>query len=217
MGQARANGATRAKMRPGGVASLLLALCLVVGACSNEGSGTDKATSSAQAKTDTSSTVQAQSLKRPARKHTAAATPKLKRHTVRERQFIPFGSRTVTTSQLKKGVTRLKHRGKKGIRIKVFRVTTRGDAVVSRKLVRVEVERKPVPSVRLRGTRVPHPSAKPRRSCDPNYSGGCVPIASDVDCGGGSGNGPAYVYETVKVVGTDIYGLDADGDGYGCD
>jgi resuscitation-promoting factor RpfB len=44
-----------------------------------------------------------------------------------------------------------------------------------------------------------------------------VPIASDVDCGGGSGDGPAYVYGTVKVVGTDIYGLDADGDGYGCD
>lgn len=29
--------------------------------------------------------------------------------------------------------------------------------------------------------------------CDPNYSGACVPIASDVDCEGGSGNGPAYV------------------------
>ncbi|WP_431606782.1 hypothetical protein [Mycolicibacterium neoaurum] len=27
--------------------------------------------------------------------------------------------------------------------------------------------------------------------CDPNYSGACVPIASDVDCAGGSGNGPA--------------------------
>ncbi|ORA61094.1 hypothetical protein BST23_22320 [Mycolicibacterium elephantis] len=25
--------------------------------------------------------------------------------------------------------------------------------------------------------------------CDSNYSGACVPIASDVDCAGGSGNG----------------------------
>ena len=52
--------------------------------------------------------------------------------------------------------------------------------------------------------------------CDPNYSG-CVPIASDVDCVGGSGNGPAYVKGPVKVIGKDIYGLDKDGDGIGCE
>lgn len=52
--------------------------------------------------------------------------------------------------------------------------------------------------------------------CDPNYSG-CVPIASDVDCAGGSGNGPAYVSGPVQVIGQDIYGLDADNDGIGCE
>lgn len=52
--------------------------------------------------------------------------------------------------------------------------------------------------------------------CDPNYEGACVPIASDVDCAGGSGNGPEYVQGPVRVVGTDIYGLDRDGDGIGC-
>ena len=52
--------------------------------------------------------------------------------------------------------------------------------------------------------------------CDPNYSG-CVPIASDVDCAGGKGNGPAYVKGPVKVVGKDIYGLDKDRDGIGCE
>jgi hypothetical protein len=57
----------------------------------------------------------------------------------------------------------------------------------------------------------------PPPSCDPNYSGGCVPIASDVDCAGGSGNGPAYVEGPVTVVGSDIYGLDSDGDGIGCE
>jgi hypothetical protein len=51
--------------------------------------------------------------------------------------------------------------------------------------------------------------------CDPNYSG-CVPIASDVDCAGGSGNGPAYT-GTVQVIGVDIYGLDRDGDGWACE
>lgn len=31
---------------------------------------------------------------------------------------------------------------------------------------------------------------EPVSNCDPNYSGGCVPVAPDVDCEGGSGNGP---------------------------
>jgi micrococcal nuclease len=55
--------------------------------------------------------------------------------------------------------------------------------------------------------------------CHPSYAGACVPIASDVDCGGGSGNGPAYVYETdIQVIGDDVYGLDGnDNDGIGCE
>ena len=52
--------------------------------------------------------------------------------------------------------------------------------------------------------------------CDPNYSG-CVPIASDVDCAGGNGNGPAYVEGPVEVIGRDIYKLDGDGNGIGCE
>ena len=53
-------------------------------------------------------------------------------------------------------------------------------------------------------------------SCDPNYEP-CVPISSDVDCAGGTGNGPAYVRGPVRVVGVDIYGLDRDGNGVGCE
>jgi hypothetical protein len=53
--------------------------------------------------------------------------------------------------------------------------------------------------------------------CDPNYKGACLdPNASDYDCEGGSGNGPLYTGE-VTVVGVDHYGLDADGDGVGCE
>jgi hypothetical protein len=44
----------------------------------------------------------------------------------------------------------------------------------------------------------------------------CLTPASDYDCEGGSGDGPAYT-GTVEVIGTDIYGLDADGDGTGCE
>jgi hypothetical protein len=54
-------------------------------------------------------------------------------------------------------------------------------------------------------------------NCDSNYEGACVPNASDVDCEGGGGNGPAYVSGPVKVVGTDIYELDRDGNGTGCE
>ena len=52
--------------------------------------------------------------------------------------------------------------------------------------------------------------------CDPNYSGCLDPNAYDYDCEGGSGDGPLYT-GTVEVLGVDHYGLDADGDGIGCD
>ena len=63
----------------------------------------------------------------------------------------------------------------------------------------------------------PPPEPQAASQCDANYSGACVPIASEVDCEGGSGNGPAYVRGPVYVVGEDIYDLDADGDGVGCE
>lgn len=53
--------------------------------------------------------------------------------------------------------------------------------------------------------------------CDPNYTNVCVPVASDVDCAGGAGNGPAYVTGPVHVIGNDIYELDRDGDGIACE
>lgn len=55
-----------------------------------------------------------------------------------------------------------------------------------------------------------------RSGCNSNYSG-CVPNASDVDCAGGGGNGPAYVRGPIRVTGNDIYGLDRDGDGIACE
>ena len=52
--------------------------------------------------------------------------------------------------------------------------------------------------------------------CNSNYSG-CVPNASDVDCAGGSGDGPAYLDGTVSVIGDDVYGLDRNKDGTACE
>jgi len=54
------------------------------------------------------------------------------------------------------------------------------------------------------------------QECDPNYDP-CVPIASDVDCAGGGGNGPEYVTGPITIIGVDIYKLDRDGDGKACE
>jgi hypothetical protein len=58
---------------------------------------------------------------------------------------------------------------------------------------------------------------EPASDCDPNYTGACLdPSSPDYDCAGGGGNGPDYT-GTVRVVGDDHFGLDADGDGVGCE
>ena len=57
----------------------------------------------------------------------------------------------------------------------------------------------------------------PTKQCHPSYTGACLdPAASDYDCAGGSGNGPLYTGK-VQVVGPDVFRLDSDGDGYGCE
>lgn len=66
-------------------------------------------------------------------------------------------------------------------------------------------------------TGIPPVSAVVRTpGCDLNYSG-CVPIAVDVDCADGGGDGPAFVVGPVVVVGRDVYGLDWDLDGVACE
>jgi hypothetical protein len=79
-----------------------------------------------------------------------------------------------------------------------------------------EPETLPQPEAPEEIAETPSEPAAQSNNCDPNYSS-CVPIASDVDCAGGSGNGPAYVRGPVQVTGSDIYGLDRDGNGVGCE
>jgi hypothetical protein len=54
------------------------------------------------------------------------------------------------------------------------------------------------------------------QECHPSYSGCLDPRASDYDCTGGSGNGPNYTGK-VRVLGPDVFGLDRDKDGWGCE
>lgn len=59
--------------------------------------------------------------------------------------------------------------------------------------------------------------AEAKRKCHPSYKGKCLKInAGDYDCIGGSGDGPNYTGR-VRVVGKDVFRLDADNDGIGCE
>ncbi|TDB80240.1 hypothetical protein E1182_09875 [Micromonospora sp. KC721] len=126
--------------------------------------------------------------------------------TVTETEPIPYQTRQVKDSSIPKGTTKVRTRGIGGVKTLTYQVTVTDGVETARKLIKAQVTTKPVTEVIAVGT----------SNCDPNYSG-CVPIASDVDCAGGSGNGPAYVKGPVKVIGDDIYKLDRNDDGYGCD
>jgi hypothetical protein len=127
---------------------------------------------------------------------------------VEERQPISYRTRTVDDPSAAKGVRAVRTRGVAGSKTLTYEVTEVDGRRTAKKLLRTTVTKRPVTKVVAVGTRA-------QSRCDPNYSG-CVPIASDVDCAGGSGNGPAYVSGVVKVIGDDVYDLDRDSDGYGC-
>lgn len=54
------------------------------------------------------------------------------------------------------------------------------------------------------------------RNCHLSYSGCLNPNAIDYDCEGGSGNGPYYT-GLVQVLGPDVFDLDRDNNGWGCE
>lgn len=59
-------------------------------------------------------------------------------------------------------------------------------------------------------------AAQAESGCHPSYSGCLKRNAGDYDCRGGSGNGPNYTGR-VRVIGPDVFGLDRDRDGWGCE
>jgi hypothetical protein len=135
----------------------------------------------------------------------------------------PFARLTVQDAAVAAGVTSVTTVGAPGTRERIYLVTYIDGVETSRELVSDLVVITPQDEVTTIGTYVapppppPAPVAAAPSGCDPNYSSPCVPIASDVDCAGGSGNGPAYVQGPVRISGVDIYDLDRDGDGIACD
>jgi hypothetical protein len=168
-----------------------------------------------------------------------ATTPAEVTTTLTEVVALPFTTSTVDDPALLKGAKAIRTSGRAGQKIVTWLVRIRDGVEVGRSVSAEQVTMPPEDEVVAVGVAVPAPAPvapaapkstapapKPAPSpttpgsgagrCDPNYSA-CVPIASDVDCAGGKGNGPAYVQGPVRVIGTDIYGLDADHDGIGCE
>lgn len=154
---------------------------------------------------------------------TPSPTPVVEVRTETQDEAIPFAAQSANDPNHDVGWSGVTTVGQNGVKTKTFHVTYTDGVETSRELVSEAVTTAPVDQVTSIGTRQPAPpppAAAPQApaggGCDPNYSG-CVPIASDVDCAGGSGNGPAYVQGPVTVIGNDIYDLDRDGDGVACE
>lgn len=139
-------------------------------------------------------------------------------------EVVPFDAVSVDDATRDIGQDAVTVTGQNGSIVLTYDVTYTDGVETSRTLVGQSAAVAPVQQVTSVGTRVPYvapaPVAAPAPAasgCDANYSGACVPVASDVDCAGGSGNGPAYVQGPVTIVGSDVYDLDRDGDGVACD
>jgi len=173
------------------------------------------------------SSVGAAATESPKRSMSPTPTTRREVSVIEERAVVPFSSSTVDDPNLDSGTSSVSVVGVDGEKVTKIRVTTEDGVEVKREIVEETITVQPVNEVISNGTRVPPPPPPPAPAepvpfadaggCDPNYEGACVPIASDVDCAGGSGNGPAYVDGPVWVVGSDIYDLDRDGDGVACD
>lgn len=152
----------------------------------------------------------------------ATPTPVATQAEMQEITTLPFGSVTVDDESIDLGASAVTVSGGNGEKVTTYLVKYIDGVEVSRTVAREETTLQPIDEVTSIGTRVPEPVAAPApvaesNGCDPNYADACVPIAPDVDCAGGSGNGPAYVEGPVRIVGSDIYDLDRDGDGIACD
>ena len=136
---------------------------------------------------------------------------------IEETQVIAFSKETKNDPSLSSGTSKITTTGIDGLKTKTYKVTFVDGIETAKELASDVVTTAPVNEVTSVGTYVAPVKKESTSNCDPNYSGPCVPIASDVDCAGGSGNGPAYVNGPVYVIGSDIYDLDRDRNGVGCE
>lgn len=123
---------------------------------------------------------------------------------------IPFTSTTAEDPNIPKDETRITTVGVNGVLTRTYQVTYTNGVETSRSAAVDKITTAPINEVRAIGSYVA-PAPRVSSNCDPNYSGGCVPIVSyDLDC-------PDIGF-SVRVIGTDRHGFDgSDNDGYGCE
>lgn len=209
------------RSRKSGLGALGAALLLLVGGAAGATPATTNDAPSALLQADSA----APSTAPQAEKRTPSPTPTPTTfEEVNVDTPIPFERAVADDPAIAEGTTTVTTPGVEGTLRTTYSVTYVGGTEISREVVRESVAVAPVTEVTTRGTLKPQPVAKPvplvqtgGNGCDPNYSGACVPVASDVDCAGGSGDGPKYLSGSARVVGSDIYDLDRDGNGIACD
>lgn len=136
---------------------------------------------------------------------------------------MPFERTVADDPNIDVGQTAITTAGVDGTRVSTYRVKFVDGKEMARSLVSEVVTVAPVNEVTSNGTRQPAPPpapvpfVQPAQNCHASYADVCVPITSDVDCEGGSGDGPGYARGPLRVVGDDVYDLDRDGDGIACD
>ena len=148
---------------------------------------------------------------------TKAADPVITYKEVQETEEVPYAKENRDDNSRNSGTSAVTTTGVNGVKTKTYKVTLTDGKETGKELIKEEVTTQPVTEITSVGTYVAPVQKAIPNNCDPNYSGACVPIASDVDCEGGKGNGPSYVRGPVYVIGTDIYDLDRDGNGIGCE
>jgi hypothetical protein len=158
----------------------------------------------------------------PTASASASPSPTVVTRTITETEKIPFDEVTADDSSLLEGTQEVRTEGEAGELTITFEVTITNGEETDRRKVTEEVTREPVDQVIVVGTKQPEPEPVPEpeeeSGCHPSYTGACVPTSvSDVDCDGGSGDGPKYVRGPVWVIGPDQYRLDRDGDGVACE
>jgi len=222
------------RSRPSGLVALGVAALLVTGggiASASTGTATPTASEPQTFATvpTASATPQAEASPTPTPVPTTIQT-------ATEEVLVPFEATTTDDPNLDQGVTALVTAGVDGLKVITYRLTVVDGVETAREIVSEIVQTAPVNEVTAIGSKAPAPAPAPAPvaeaapvpaapvplvpqggGCDPNYADACVPIASDVDCAGGSGDGPSYVQGPVRIVGSDIYDLDRDGDGIACD
>ena len=130
---------------------------------------------------------------------------------------VPFPRVPSVTNETRASAVRQLRRAGFRVDVRVETVTSGTTGVVLRQGPSGGVRARPNSVVTIVIANVVRPVVStPPSNCTPGYQP-CLSPASDYDCAGGSGNGPAYANGPIYVSGSDPYGLDADGDGVACE